>query len=182
VLPAIILAMTIFEKARIKYKPDLIEYLLVAETPPKRDSKRFFYFENVGEQDSLFLEIMKCLYPAETSNLETKSIRLNKSYFLRKFQKDGFYLIDSLDNPFEERYSSKKKEELIKAGQKELLIKIRSLYTEVVKVILIAAPVFKANYSFLIAKGINVINKCPIYFPGSGGQKQFREKFETLIR
>lgn len=174
--------MSKFEEARIKYKPDSIEYLLVAETPPKRDSKRFFYFENVGEQDSLFLETMKCLYPAETCNLETKSIRLNKAYFLGKFQKDGFYIIDSLDNPFEERYSSKKKEELIKAGQKELLIKIRSLYTEKVKVILIAAPVFKANYSFLNANGINVINKNFINFPSSGGQKQFKEKLGTLIR
>ena len=62
------------------------------------------------------METMKCLYPAETSNVKTKSIRFNKSYFLRKFQKDGFYLIDSLDDPFEKRYSSKKKEELIKAG------------------------------------------------------------------
>lgn len=33
-----------FEIARIKYKPDVIKFLLVAETPPKSDSDRFFLF------------------------------------------------------------------------------------------------------------------------------------------
>ena len=171
-----------FEKARRKYRPELIKYLLVAETPPKSDSKRFFYFENVDEQDSLFLETMKCLYPSDTRNVETKTIRARKSYFLQKFQKDGFYLIDSLDAPFEERYSSKKKEALLVAGQKELLAKIKSLCSTKTKVILIAAPVFKANYSFLSANNVNVINKDLVDFPGSGGQRKFQEKFGMLIK
>ncbi len=177
----IIMNISIFEKARRKYRPDPIKYLLVAETPPRSDSKRFFYFENVEEQDSLFLETMKCLYPNETRNVETRTIRANKSYFLQKFQNDGFYLIDSLDAPFEEQLSSKKKEALLRAGQKELLTKIKSLCSKKTKIILIAAPVFKANHSFLIVNGINVVNKDLVDFPGSGGQKQFREKFGALI-
>jgi hypothetical protein len=173
--------ITKFEKARLNYRPELIKYLLVAETPPKNDSKRFFYFENVEKQDSLFLETMKCLYSIDTRGLETKAIRAYKPYFLRKFQNDGFYLIDSLGFPFEERYSSKKKEALLKAGQKELLTKINLLCSKETKVILIAAPVFKANYSFLISNKVNVINKDLVDFPGSGGQKKFQEKFRPLI-
>lgn len=69
---------------------------------PKRIQKRFFYFEDVTEQDNLFLETMKCLYPGETTFVETSTIRKNKKYFLEKFRSDGFYLIDSLDSPFEE--------------------------------------------------------------------------------
>lgn len=180
-LLAITMNISIFEKARRKYQPETIRYLLIAETPPKSDSKRFFYFENVEEQDSLFLEIMKCLYPSDTRNVEIKKIRANKPYFLSKFQKDGFYLIDSIDVPFEKKYSSKKKETLLKAGQKELLVKINNLCSKETKVILIAATVFKANHSFLIANNINVINRTSVDFPGSGGQKKFQEKFGTLI-
>lgn len=32
-----------FENARKKYKPEVIKYLLVAETPSKADPDRFFY-------------------------------------------------------------------------------------------------------------------------------------------
>ncbi|MGN6196845.1 MAG: hypothetical protein ACTHOB_18035 [Ginsengibacter sp.] len=72
-----------FGQARQKYKPAKIKYLFIAETPPKTDSNRFFYFENVDKQDSLFLETMKCLYPKETENVDLKLIRRHKSYFLK---------------------------------------------------------------------------------------------------
>ena len=70
--------MNRFETARQKYRPSQIDYLLVAETPPNSDSNRFFYFENVDKQDSLFLETMKLLYPNETKFVETKEIRRRK--------------------------------------------------------------------------------------------------------
>jgi len=93
--------MNQFEKARQKFKPNKIKYLLIAETPPKSGSDRFFYFENVEKQDSLFLETMKLLYPRETELLKPKEIRKRKKEFLEKFKNDGFYLIDSLDQPFD---------------------------------------------------------------------------------
>jgi hypothetical protein len=173
--------MNRFELARQKYKPDKIEYLLVAETPPKSDSNRFFYFENVDNQDSLFLETMKLLYPGRTEYVETKEIRRRKKQFLKKFKADGFYLIDSLDEPFEKRYSTTEKVRLIKNGQNQLIEKLRSLLTEKTKVILIAAPVYKANFKFLKDQGIPVINKESIDFPGSGGQKKYREKMKRIL-
>lgn len=174
--------MNRFETARLKYKPEKIEYLLVAETPPKSDSNRFFYFENVNKQDSLFLETMKLLYPSETEFAETKEIRRRKKEFLVRFSSDGFYLIDSLDKPFEERYSSNEKVRLIKQGQSELLAKIKNLLEENTKVILIASPVYKANYEFLKGRGIPVINKESIDFPGSGGQKKYRVKMNRILK
>lgn len=174
--------MNKFEQARQKYKPANIKYLLIAETPPKMNSDRFFYFENVDTQDSLFLETMKCLYPEETENVDTKSIRSNKKYFLNKFKNDGFYLIDSLDNPFETKYTGKQKEVLLREGQIELVNKIKRLCPDDTKVILIASPVFKANYLFLKTKNINILNKELIDFPGSGGQKKFKEKIKLLLK
>lgn len=73
--------MNIFEKPRQKYKPKKIDYLLIAETPPKSDSNRFFYFEQVDRQDSLFLETMKCLYPEDTEFVDAKTSRSRKKFF-----------------------------------------------------------------------------------------------------
>lgn len=174
--------MNRFEKARQKYKPDKIEYLLVAETPPKSDSGRFFYFEKVDKQDSLFLETMKLLYPNETESMTAKELREKKKEFLNRFKNDGFYLIDSLDEPFEKRYNSSEKVELIKRGQQHLLEKIRNLIFERTKVILIASPVYKANFEFLKNTGIAVINTGPIDFPASGGQKKFKEKMRSILK
>lgn len=174
--------MNRFETARHKYKPQKIEYLLVAETPPKSNSNRFFYFENVDKQDSLFIETMKLLYPIETGFSETKEIRRRKKYFLDNYSSDGFYLIDSLNEPFEKRYSSTEKIRLIKLGQNKLLGKIKDLLSENTKVILIASPVYKANFEFLRSQGIPVINKESIDFPGSGGQKKYREKMKKILK
>jgi len=173
--------MNQFDKAREKYKPYHIQYLLVAETPPKKDSKRFFYFEHVHEQDSLFLETMKLLYPEQTSGVKTKDIRQNKETFLRRFQADGFFLIDSLDEPFEKSYSTKQKTKLVREGQSKLLEKILILVSDGTKVILIAAPVYYANCQFLVDNGIQVMNTESIDFPGSGGQKKFREKMGSTL-
>ncbi len=170
------------ETARQKYRPQKIDYLFVAETPPKSNSNRFFYFENVDKQDSLFLETMKLLYPNETELAETKEIRRRKKEFLNKFCSDGYYLIDSLDEPFEERYSLNKKVRLLKQGQNKLLEKINNLLSDNTKVILVASPVYKANYEFLKSHRIPVINKEPIDFPGSGGQKKYREKMKKILK
>ena len=88
---------TEFEQARLKYKPDKIKYLLVAESPPEIEKKRFFYFEEVKIQDSLFIQTMKVLYPNDIVDVPT--LRSNKPAFLKRFQGDGFYLIDALDMP-----------------------------------------------------------------------------------
>ena len=170
-----------FENARKKYKPEVIKYLLVAETPPKADSDRFIYFEEVGKQDSLFIETIKVLYPEIIEKYDVKELRKKKSYFLNKFKEDGFYLIDSLEEPFEEKYNSAQKVKLIKEKQENLLLRIKKLINKETKVILIATPVFKANYLFLLKNNISVINTESIDFPGSGGQLKFRKKFSQLL-
>lgn len=170
-----------FEQARLKYRPDNIKYLLVAETPPKSDSNRFFYFLDVKKQDSLFLEVMKVLYADLVENLKTIEIRSDKKLYLNKFKKDGFYLIDSLNEPFEEKYSSAKKIKLLKEGQHNLLNKIKGLVTPQTKVILISATVYKANYIYLKNNNISLAHKTLIDFPGSGGQKKFRTKFTKAL-
>lgn len=171
-----------FEKLRERYKPEHIKLLLIAETPPKADSNRFFYMENVQSQDSLFLEVIKVLYPDTIKNKTTKEIRNIKPILLNKLKNDGIYLIDSLEEPFEEKYNTRKKVSLIQKGQKSLLEKIKEISHRETKVVLISSTVFQANYLFLKSYGVNIIHDFMIDFPGSGGQVKFREKFEKTIQ
>lgn len=93
--------------ARLKYKPQKIKILFVAEAPPKETSDRFFYYEVVAKGDSLFLEMMKVLYPKDFT--VAKVVRLQKKIFLDKFKEDGYYLIDSTDTPMEHKSLTYKK-------------------------------------------------------------------------
>ena len=47
--------------ARDRYKPHVIEYLLIAEAPPSED--RYFYFDDVSFADNLFAGTMEILFP-----------------------------------------------------------------------------------------------------------------------
>lgn len=170
-----------FEKQREKYKPEQIKLLLIAETPPKTDSKRFFYLENVQSHDYLFLEVIKVLYSDIVKNKTTKEIRNLKPLLLNKFKNDGIYLIDSLEKPFEEKYSARKKICLLQKGQNSLFEKIKEIINTETKVVLISSTVFQANYLFLKSNDVNIIHDFMIDFPGSGGQTKFREKFSSLL-
>ncbi|HGJ64879.1 TPA: hypothetical protein ENS27_05745 [bacterium] len=169
---------TDFESARRKYKPG-IKFLLVAEAPPREDSGRFFYFENVSTGDSLFLETMKVLYPKDYT--KTKIVRQRKQEFLERFKGDGFYLIDSCDSPMEDSSPTKKRKQIQKALP-SLRSKLRELATDGVKIVLISATVYEVCNDILKSEGFNIINEELIDFPGSGGQKKFREKFGNLLK
>jgi hypothetical protein len=56
----------------LKNKPEEVEWLLIAKAPPEA-LNRFFYFENVTEQDSLFTETMKVVWRDE--NMDVKELR-----------------------------------------------------------------------------------------------------------
>jgi len=176
-----------FESARQKYKPKVIKFLLIAEAPPKVESKRFFYFEDVQKYDYLFLETMKVLYPddSDIKNGNTKSIRRRKREFLERFEKDGFYLIDASDEPIKDKSKSAKRKQIEKSLP-SLIEKVRSLVLEDtkmdVKIILISSTVYEVCYKRLKEeKRFNVINAYPVPFP-IGWQKEFREKLSELLR
>jgi hypothetical protein len=92
---------TRYSAARNKYKPAHIRTLLIAESPPC-DLDRYFYFENVPKQDSLFLEIMGVLYPElKAAYLASKRDSHLKAELLEHFQSDGYWLMDLSEVPHE---------------------------------------------------------------------------------
>ena len=97
------------------------------------------------------------------------------------FIDNGYYLEDSVDQPFEQKYSFKKKVKIIKDNQPTLLKKLNELLpNKNIPIILIANPVFEANFQFLNDNGFTVLNKIPIVFPFGNHQEKFRKEIATI--
>ena len=174
--------------ARNKYRPDHIELLFIAEAPPANDSRRFFYSVPVDIGDTLFLEMMKVLYTKKAKFVEydgngkpgfnAKQVRNRKAEFLEKFKRDGFYLIDAVDEPMPKNAKTKKmKEEKIRSSLPRLRDKLRAVCGDRdVPVILIGAPVHKVCAADLRKGKVRVLNKDMIDTPAQGGQKPLQEQ------
>lgn len=151
------------EAAR-KYRPDLVKCLLVAEAPPAA-SDRYFYIEDVREQDSLFRYVAQVV-------LGVKPTRENKPAALRAIRDRGYFLIDLSESP--------------KTAASDLASLVPTLVLRVagiapVRIILIKANVFDLAYLPLRAAGLPVVN-VRIPFPGSGQQRRFVEAFTGAIQ
>ena len=163
----------VYAKATAPYKPRHIKTLLVAEAPPC-NLDRFFYFEDVKVQDSLFLEIMGVLYPQQKQRYLNNGRRTqDKAELLALFAEDGYLLTDLYEVPLEP-FSD---EEAIAS----LLARMEKLVDKSTPVILIKANVYDLLYPVLKEKGYNVVAE-RLPFPGSGQQKVFREKFAAIVQ
>jgi len=162
----------VYAKATAKYKPRQVKTLLIGEAPPC-NLDRFFYFEDVKKQDSLFLEIIGVLYPDKKQKyLKSGRPTEGKSELLEMFAEDGYLLIDLYDVPVD----SGTDEEAIAS----LLARLEKLVDKTTPIVLIKTNVFDLCYPVLKAKGYNVINE-RLPFPGSGQQKVFRDKFAAIL-
>ena len=165
-----------FEEARRKYRPETVNILLIAEAPPRIESRRFFYFENVRDQDSLYLETMKVIYPGDY--IDTRYLSENKADFLNRFKLDGYYLLDAANTTIRD---IKKKKEQLRADLPDLIGRINRVINQETKIILISRPVYDVCFMPLKTAAFNVINTEMIDFPGSGGQVKYRNKMNRLL-
>jgi len=181
-----------FEAARNNYLPDQIELLFIAEAPPADGDKRFFYFVPVDRGDTLFLEMVKVLYPKQagfSESVENPKLKFNarwvrdqKAQFLANFKRDGFYLIDAVDEPMPKGTTRKVKEEKIRSSLPSLKDKLKVLCDDRdVPVILLGALVYKVCAAELQRSGVRVLNEEKIDIPAQGGQKKFRCKLGKLL-
>jgi hypothetical protein len=167
------LAATYFQ-ARNKYRPRALRVLIIAEAPPCA-LDRFFYFEDVKRQDSLFLEIMGILYPDQkaqylASGRETEL----KQDLLQRFQSDGYWLLDLCEVP------TSVVDGPLPGDLQALLKKLEKLIDKDIPIVLIKTNVYQACFEALKANGYNVIDE-KLPFPGSGQQRVFREKFKRAL-
>lgn len=163
------------EKARQKYKPEKVKYLLVAEAPP--DSvERFFYYDNVLQHDYLFLGISQALYP----DLKQKFLASGrnsqiKNSILLKFQADGFYLLDLSELPLSLMTGD------LNSQLPALVEKIKMVANKETQIILIKATVYDTAFYYLQQNGFKNVVNIRIPFPGQGGQKRFQIQFNKSL-
>src|SRR5260370_12368100 len=153
-----------FESARRRFRPDHIKILFVAEAPPPSASQRFFYFLHVQRGDTLFLEMMKVLYPAEF--VSAQAARQRKEEFLRRFKRDGFYLIDACRVPLRKGALPSEKKRALRDNLPFLAKTLKDLSRSLdsrTRAILISKPVYDVCSS--LHPAVNVINLYIIVFP-----------------
>jgi len=178
------MAMTstsIFAQARKKYLPEKVKLLFITEAPPTPDRNRYFFFENVRQGDSLFLELMKVLFTEEVASFETvKALRAEKVYFLERFQAAGFHLIHASDLPLPDTTATERRN-TYKSNLPSLMRQIEALGGKSIPIILVSAVVHEACFAGLAAAGYQVLNSTMIEFPNSGQQINFRQKLTALL-
>jgi hypothetical protein len=184
-------ALERFEEATRRYLPDPLRLLFIAEAPPAFKVNRLFYFTGLRDGDTLFLEMMKVLYPAEVGYREggfrpgssVKQMRHRKPELLRMFQQDGRQLIDAYTQPMPDGATAATKTALMRSTLPALQRKVgRLVGKRSVPIILIGGITYSVCAEALRLDGHRVVNDTMIHHPARGGQKLFRAQLrEALI-
>ena len=179
-----------FEAAASHYMPNPLRLLFIAEAPPAFKANRLFYFTGLRDGDTLFLEMMKVLYPAAIGYHEgsfrpgysAKQMRRRKQELLRKFQNDGYQLIDAYEQPMPDGANAATKTALMQGTLPALQIKVRRLVGKrEVPIILIGGITYSVCAEALRADGRWVVNDTMIHHPARGGQKLFRAELRKAL-
>jgi hypothetical protein len=180
-----------FAKATLRYKPATVRVLFIAEAPPAFRFNRLFYFEDLRDGDTLFLEMMKTLYGSAvgftengfSSGSSAEGIRRRKSELLARFMHEGYFLIDASEEPMPDRASSSQKLALLRASVPRLIIRLKELSIDKnTPIVLIGGVTYSACAQSLTNLGFNVINEAMIDHPARGGQLRFRQKLRYTLQ
>ena len=171
----------IYQQARKRYIPAKPRVIFVTEAPPAFERNRYFYFENVRKRDSLFLELMKVLFPEEIATFaHVKHIRAAKDYFLGRFQEEGYFLTNACNEPLPGKTDTTRAK-IYQEHLPSLIREILQIARPHVPVVLISAVLYKAIGTSLGVGGFNVLHDEAIPFPNSGQQINFRRKLRPLL-
>lgn len=175
---------TTYEKIRQNYKPEHIRYLFIAESPPPspeiQSSRQFYYTDRVRQDDRLFTNTIRAIYP-ETADTPEPELEAEKEKWLRRFQRDGFYMIEALKDSQEHEVTKKQRQEKIAAALPRLLERVKELAAPDTKIILIKSNVFDIAATPLREAGFTVLNTALVDYPGRFNQRAYREKIAGLI-
>lgn len=169
---------TLRRKARNKYKPDLIRYLLVAEAPPSED--RYFYFDDVTFADNLFTGTMKMLFPEGFAGYIGRRSTQQKHSLLRSLQIEGFWLLDAVDSPLEHTASAARIRRISDLERRLINLRRAGEIDGSTPVISMKANVYRAFHERFKELGFNAISQL-VYFPGNGRQNDFRIMFARAL-
>jgi hypothetical protein len=151
-------------RAAQRYRPEVVDLLLVAEAPPSA-LDRYFYFEDVLTHDSLFRYVVRGIL-GETPTRD-------KAPYLEELKDRGIYLEHVCEDPFASR------REALPGCVPGLVRRCRALRPR--RVVVIGAGAYDHAYDALAAAGLPVVDlRMP--YPGSGQQRRFLEGFGLALR
>lgn len=178
-------AVNSYDTIRQKYKPEHIKILLIAESPPPaadvQSSRHFYRSEKIRNDDRLFINTIRALYP-ETMELSEQVIEEGKDEWLRRFQADGWYMIEALEQSQEHGVTKRQRQERIQESLPHLIQRVHKLAESTTRIILIKSNVFEVAAEPLRASGLTVLNTELVDYPGQYNQSAFREKLIRLIK
>lgn len=176
--------MNDYEAVRKAYKPDTVKVLLIAESPPPapniQSSRQFYYKDRIRTADRLFVNTIKALY-SKAASLTEAQIEAEKQTWLKRFQSDGFYMIEALDESQPHEATKQERQHKIRAHLPELIKKVRTLANPNTKIVLIKSNVFDVAAEPLREAGFTVLNTELVDYPGQFNQRAYREKLQNLV-
>jgi hypothetical protein len=162
------------ETTRAQFKPALFKCILIGESPPS--DCRFFYIPDSTQYDFILLGIMEGLYPEFiTSYRSCKEKPKVKTEYLRRFQKDGFYLLDVYRNA--EDIINLRPGDAINRLMKDL----QDLKIGQTLIILIKVTIYDLLATSLLDAKFNLIN-VRIPFPSDHWQTKFKTEFKKALK
>jgi len=168
-----------YEAVRQLYRPEHIRVLLVAESPPPtphiQSSRQFYYTDRIRSDDRLFTNTIRALYP-EAAELPERELEAHKAEWLRRFQADGWYMIEALEHSQVHEITKKQRQERIAAAAPRLVERVRELADKNTAIILIKSTVYDMAAEPLRQAGFTVLNTALLDYPGHFNQRAYREK------
>ena len=176
--------MSDYESLRQQYRPSHIKFLLIAESPPPsagvNSSRQFYRTDIVYTNDRLFVNTIKALY-TEAEDSTEKELEPHKETWLRRFQADGFYMIEALEESQRHEVTKEQRQKRIRAALPLLIERVGALAEKDTRIILIKSNVFEVAAEPLRNAGFTVINTELVDYPGQYNQRAYREKLAKLV-
>lgn len=174
-----------YEKIRNQYKPDHLKALLIAESPPPPasigGSRHFYRSTPIRKDDRLFVNTIKALYP-EAAKLTETQIEPDKEMWLRRFQSDGWYMIEALEVSQEHEVTKQQRQERIRNVLPRLIERVKDIAETDTKIILIKSNVYDVAAEPLRKAGFTVLNTGLLDYPGRFNQRDYREKLQAYAK
>lgn len=175
--------MSAYDDIRRRYRPQHIKMLLIAESPPPaasvQSSRHFYRSGQVRKDDRLFTNTIQALYP-DAAQLSEAELEAQKEEWLRKFQGDGWYMIEALETSQPHEATKQERQERIRETLPQLIARVRELAEPETGIILIKSNVYEVAAVPLRQAGFRVLNTGLVDYPGRFNQHAYREKLAKL--